>query len=200
LVMKPLARIAVLNPQVAAALATYQQASPDQQLSWIKSYSGALKKASDDNGKVILPAGDYGPVATLMNGMLDLARAGLLEGALDSSSLLPYDLNNTKSLLFLEGPIENRVAQHLNELGSQWGMTNEMGPYPGAWWLWPYAFLYQIPGIANSPNADLITGLIMAVAFLLLIFLPVIPGLNRIPYLIPVYRLIWRDWYRRSKG
>ena len=75
-----------------------------------------------------------------------------------------------------------------------------MGPYPGAWWLWPYAFLYQLPGIANSPNADLITGLIMAAAFFILVFLPVIPGLNRIPYLIPVYRLIWRDWYRRSKG
>jgi len=200
LVMQPLARIAVLDPQVAAALATYQQASPAQQQRWIKSYAGALKKATDDNGKVILPAGDYGPVATLMNGMLDLARAGLLEGALDSSSLLPYDLNNTRSILFLEGPIENRVAHHLNELGNQWGMTNESGPYPGAWWLWPYAFLYQIPGIANSPNADLIAGLIMAVAFFLLIFLPVIPGLNRIPYLIPVYRLIWRDWYRRSKG
>ena len=200
LMMKPLERIAVLNPEVAAALATYQHASLDQQQSWIKSYSAALKKATDDNGKVVLAQGDYGPVATLMNGMLKLARAGLLEGALDSSALLPYDLNNTKSILFLEGPIENRVARHLNELGSQWGMTNEMGPYPGAWWLWPYALLYQIPGIANSPNADLIAGLIMAAAFLILVFVPVIPGLNRIPYRIPIYRLIWRDWYRRSKG
>ena len=200
LAMKPLERIAVLNPEVATALATYQQASSDQQQSWIKSYSGALKKATDDNAKVILAQGDYGPVATLMNGMLNLARAGLLEGALDSSSLLPYNLNNTKSLLFLEGHIETRVARHLDELGNQWGMTNETGPYPGAWWLWPYAFLYQIPGIANSPNADLIAGLIVAAAFLILVFLPVLPGLNRIPYLIPVYRLIWRDWYRRPKG
>ena len=199
LAMKPLERIAVLNPEVATALAAYRQASPDQQQNWIKNYAVALKNATGDNGKVILAQGDYGPVASLMNGMLMLARAGLLEGALDSNALLPYDLNNTKSLLFLEGPIENRVAQHLNELGSQWGMTNEMGHYPGAWWLWPYAFLYQLPGIANSPNADLITGLIMAAAFFILIFLPVIPGLNRIPYLIPVYRLIWRDWYRRSK-
>ena len=200
LVMGPLERIAVLDPAVATALAIYTHAPPDQQQSWIRSYSGALRNATDDNGKVMLPQGDYGPVATLMNGMLNLARAGLLEAALDSSSLLPYDLNNTRSLLFLEGPIENKVARHLNELGTQWGMTNEMGPYPGAWWLWSYAFLYQIPGIANSPSADLIAGLIMATAFLMLIFLPVIPGLNRIPYRIPVYRLIWRDWYRRFDG
>lgn len=39
----------------------------------------------------------------------------------------------------------------------------------------------------------------MAAAFLILVFLPVIPGLNRIPYLTQVYRLIWLDWYRRSK-
>lgn len=200
LVMKPLERIAVLNPTVKAALLTYKQASPDQQQNWIKSYSDALKKATDENGTVTFPQGDYGPVATLMNGMLNLARAGLLEGALDSNSRLPYNLNNTKSLLYLQGTIENRVANHLDELGNQWGMTNEMGPYPGAWWLWPYAFLYQIPAIASSPNGDLIAGLIMGVVFLILIFLPVIPGLNRIPYLIPVYRLIWRDWYRRSEG
>lgn len=199
LVMKPLERIAVLNPEVATALATYEQAASDQQQIWIKSYAVALKKATADNAKVILAPGDYGPVAPLMNGMLNLARAGLLEGALDSSSLLPYNLDNTKSLLFLEGPIENRAARHLDELGNQWGMTNETGPYPGAWWLWPYALLYQVPGIATSPNADLIAGLIVAAAFLVLIFLPVIPGLKRIPYLIPVYRLIWRDWYRRPK-
>jgi len=200
LVIKPLERIAVINPQVATALAAYRQAPPDRQQSWIKSYSDALKKATAEDGQVTMPAGDYGPVPTLMNGMLNLARAGLLEGALDSNSRLPYNLNNTKSLLYLQGTIENRVADHLDELGNQWGMTNEMGNYPGAWWLWPYAFLYQIPSIASSPNGDLIAGLIMGLFFLILIFLPVIPGLNRIPYLIPLYRLIWRDWYRRSQG
>ena len=48
-------------------------------------------------------------------------------------------------------------------------------PYSGASWVWSYAFL-------------------------ILSFLPVILGLNRIPYQIPVYRLIWRDWYRRFDG
>ena len=46
--------------------------------------------------------------------------------------------------------------------------------------------LAALLGIANSPNADLIAGLIAAAAFLILIFLPAIPGLNRIPHLIPV--------------
>jgi hypothetical protein len=76
-------------------------------------------------------------------------------------------------------------------------MVHSEGPYPGAWWLWPYAFLYQIPAIGNSPNGDLIAGMITFAFTLVLIFLPVIPGLNRIPYYVPVYKVIWRDWYRK---
>lgn len=199
LALKPLQRIGMLNPEVAKALDAFTQASDEQQKAWTKDYSDALDKASAADGKLVLPAGDYGPVPTLMDGMLNLARAGLLEGALDSSASLPYSLNNTKSLLFLQGDIENTIAGHLNQQGGQWGMSNEMGPYPGAWWMWPYAFLYQIPVIANSANADLIAGLIMGFVFLILLFLPVIPILNRIPRWIPVYRLIWRDWYDRQR-
>lgn len=200
LAFAPLQREAVINPQIAKALDDFKQASADQQKSWAKNYTDALDKASVDNGEVTLPSGDYGPVPVLAEGMLKLARAGLLEGALDSSSFLPYNLDNTKSLLYLQGDIENAVAEHLDQQGSQWGMSNEMGPYPGAWWMWPYAFLYQIGPIANSPNADLIAGLIMLAIFVILFFLPVIPGLNRIPLWIPIYRLIWRDWYRRQDG
>jgi hypothetical protein len=28
--------------------------------------------------------------------------------------------------------------------------------------------------------------------------MPFIPGLNRLPHWLKVYRLIWRDWYQRS--
>ena len=43
-------------------------------------------------------------------------------------------------------------------------------------------------------SAIFMTGL----ATLLLLAIPFIPGLRDIPRWIPVHRLIWRDWNRRS--
>jgi hypothetical protein len=51
----------------------------------------------------------------------------------------------------------------------------------------------------SSPNADLLAGVIMTVIFLIMLCLPFIPILNRLPKWLGVYRLIWRDWYR-SRG
>ncbi len=48
-----------------------------------------------------------------------------------------------KPLLFLsEEALPNR-AEQLNLLGSQWGMMNETGAYPGQAWLWLYTFWYS---------------------------------------------------------
>jgi len=197
-VLKPLQKLAVMEPQLATAMSTYDAASDSQRSAWTKSYVSALDKAQVSGNSVVVPAGDYGPVETMLNAMLVAGRAGILEGVLDSSNAqLPYDLVNNNSILFLQGDILDKIAGHLDQQGGQWGMAHEMGPYPGAWWMWPYAFLYQIQPLADSPNADLIAGLIMALVFFLLFFLPVIPGLNRIPHAIGIYRLIWRDWYRR---
>ncbi len=200
LVMAPLKQIGMLNPAVEASLKDYDQTSAAQQKTWIKNYTAALKAARAEQGGVVLPAGQYGPVAPLMEAMLNLARAGLLDAALTENAnpaLAPYNTSYTRSLLYLGGPIMDKVADHFDEQGGQWGMLHMAGPYPGAWWLMPYAFLYQIPAIGNSPNADLIAGMIIFAFTLVLIFLPFIPGLNRIPYALPVYKIIWRDWYRK---
>lgn len=200
LVMEPLEQIGMLNPSVAASLKDYQQAPAAQQTAWIEGYSSALKTARIDQGRVVLPPGEHGPVAPLMEAMLNLARAGLLDGALTQNTdpeLAPYNTSYLRGLLYLGGPIMDKLADHFDEQGGQWGMVHTAGPYPGAWWLWPYAFLYQIPAIANSPNADLIAGMIIFAFTLVLVFLPIIPGLNQIPYIVPVYKIIWRDWYRK---
>lgn len=200
LVMKPLKQIGMLNPAVATALKNYKEAPATQQEKWVGNYSAALKKAGVDKGQITLSPGDYGPVAPLMDAMLQFARAGLLEGALiqgTNPALAPYNADYTRAILYLGGPIMDQVADHFDEQGGEWGMSHAAGPYPGAWWLWPYTFLYQIPVIGNSPNADLIAGMIMGVIAFLLIFLPIIPGLNKLPYIIPVYKIIWRDWYKK---
>jgi hypothetical protein len=199
-VLKPLERVAVLNKDTATALATYKSATADQQNTWVSNYQTALEKASIVNGQVQISAGDYGPVSNMMDSMLALGKAGLLEGALQSNERLPYTTDFTNSLLFFQDDVYASVAEHLDMTGAQWGIVHETGNYPEAWWLWPYALFYHIPPMASSPNGDLQVGLIMIVIFLILLFLPFIPGLNRIPKGIKIYRIIWRDWYKDGKS
>ena len=133
-----------------------------------------------------------------MNGMLALGQAGLLEGALQNSAHLPYSSNFTPSLLYFQDDVYAGAADTLDLTGAQWGVIHETGNYPGAWWLWPYAFFYHIPPMSSSSNADIQVGAIILVLFLVLILLPFIPGLNRIPNGLKIYRLIWWDCYHRK--
>jgi hypothetical protein len=194
-VIKPLERVAVLNAEAGAALNAYESASSDQQTTWTTNFLAALDNATLVNDRVQIPAGDYGPVSTMMDAMLALGRAGLLEGALNVNTQTPYVSDFTNSLLFFQDDVYPDVADKLDLTSAQWGIVHETGNYPGAWWVWPYAIFYHIPPMSTSPNGDLEVGAIMIVLFLILLFLPFIPGLNRIPRGIRVYRWIWRDWY-----
>jgi hypothetical protein len=200
LVLAPLEKVAVLNKDVAAALTVWKAASEDQQKAWTKAYSDALDKAEEANGQVKVAAGQYGPVPVMMLGMLDLGRAGLLEGALTSNERLPYTLDNTKAMLFFQEGPDSDFAQSVDMLGEQWGITHEVGNLPGPWWLWPYAIWYQFPVLKESSNADAIVGSLMVLFFLLLLFAPFIPVLKHLPKWIPLYRIIWRDWYEKQEG
>jgi hypothetical protein len=198
-VLKPLSRASVLNKDISSALQTYQSATADQQQAWLKAYLAALDQATVHEGHVQLPAGEFGPVTVLMNGMLELGRAGLLEGALESGSQNPFTLDFTRSLLYFQDDVDHSVAATLDMLGEQWGVSHETGRYPGAWWLWPYTFLYQIPPMSTSDNGDLQVGVIMSVLFLFLLFVPFIPPVNRIPRWLGFYKIIWRDWYQSGR-
>jgi hypothetical protein len=79
-------------------------------------------------------------------------------------------------------------------------MMNETGNYPGQAWLWLYTFWYQIPPFTGAwaDNADVIIWTLMIVLSLLLVLLPFIPGLRSIPRWVPLYRVIWRDYYRNA--
>jgi hypothetical protein len=107
-----------------------------------------------------------------------------------------YNTNYTKPLLFIaSGSYLSNLAgaQHLQ--GTQWGMMNETGNYPGQAWLWLYTMWYQVPPMKTSSNADLEVWAIMMVLTVALIFLPFIPILRSIPRWSRVYRLIWRQHY-----
>jgi hypothetical protein len=186
------------QPTLQAAINAYESASPDQQAKWTTAYENGLAKANAtaDNTGISVPAGNYGPLPTMMAGLLGFAQSGGLDGALLTSKQF-YQTDYTKPLLFMAdgGVLSNRAqAEHL--LGGQWGMMNETGSYPGQVWLWLYTFWYQIKPFSTSANADILVMAIMGVLSLMLILTPFIPGIRDIPRWIPIYKLIWRDHYR----
>lgn len=66
-----------------AAVSAYWSASDAQQAKWTIAYENALAKASSNpDGTITVPAGGYGPLPTIMSGLLNFAQAGGLDGAL----------------------------------------------------------------------------------------------------------------------
>ena len=195
-VLGPLAQQTPNDPALARALAQYQSASPSQQKAWTDAYTKALDQVSFTGGKPALPAGDYGPVPTMLSDLLGQARSGGLDGALLATKQF-YQTDYTNPLLLLGdgGLLANRAeAEHL--LGGQWGMMNETGSYPGQVWLWLYTFWYQIKPFSTSANADVLVMAVMGALSLALVLIPFIPGVRDIPRWIPIYKLIWRNHYR----
>jgi hypothetical protein len=194
-VLRPLGFAAVGDPTLTRALQTYEAASPDQQQTWLASYTSALGKATVANGEVSVTAGDYGPVPNLMASLLGIARTGGLDGLLLSSGNL-YQTDFTRPLLFMgDGEYLSGLAADQHLTGDQWGMMNETGSYPGQTWLWLFTFWYQIPPFTTASNTDLVVILLMIVLTTLLALVPFIPGLRDIPRWVPVHRLIWRRYY-----
>jgi hypothetical protein len=188
------------NAALVQALKAYEAAPSAQQKAWTDAYTKGLDSAKFPSGIPQLPSGNYGPVAPMMSSLAGLAATGGLDGALLTSKQF-YETNYTKPLLFLSGGsyFESRAeAQHL--LGTQWGMMNETGSYPGQVWLWLYTFWYQIAPFNTSDNADAQIWALMMLLSLAFICIPVIPGLRSLPRHLGVHRLIWRDHYRRVEG
>jgi len=199
-VLTPLAQVAESNPGLQAALTRFNTATAAQQATWETNYGKALAKGQQTGtGRFTVPQADDGPLPTMFSSLLAMGDSGALDASLTSSPNF-YGTDYTKPLLFLaDGSfLANRAdAQHLS--GDQWGMMNETGSYPGQAWLWLYTMWYQVAPFNTSwsANADALVWLTMAILTLLLLLVPFIPGLRDIPRLVPVYRLIWRDHYRR---
>ena len=187
------------QPALQQAISIYQAAPAKTQSGWTTAYEGALGKATvTASGSISVKPGSYGPVPSMMGALLTFAQSGGLDGALLTSKQF-FQTDYTKPLLFMAdgGVLANRaVAQHLD--GSQWGMMNETGSYPGQTWLWLYTFWYQIKPFSTSDNADILVMAVMGALTLALILIPFIPGVRDIPRRVPIYKLIWREHYRSA--
>ncbi len=194
-VLDPLAIAAQSDPQVAATLLTFTRAGAKQQATWEGAYTTALGKVTETSGHVVVAKGNYGPLPTMMDHLLTLGTSGALDGLLLRSGGF-YQNDFTKPLLFLsEDALPTKAAQ-FNLLGSQWGVMNETGNYPGQAWLWLYTFWYQVPPYNTSTNADALVLLTMGVLTAILVLFPFLPYVNRLPYYLGIHRLIWREYYR----
>jgi cytochrome b/b6/petB-like protein len=183
------------DAQLGSALAAWGAAGADGQTTWATNYDTALQKAPG-NDPARVAAGDYGPVPIMLGRLLNLARSGGLDGALLAQGRF-YQTDYTKPLLFIaDGTYLQSLAADQGLLGSQWGMMNETGRYPGQAWLWLYTFWYQVKPFSTSGNGDALVWAVMMLLTLGLIFVPLIPGVRSIPRWIPVHRLIWRSYYR----
>ena len=180
------------------AVKVWEAATPAEQSKWANDYADALGKAEEAT-EVADPNNLYGPVPTIVTSLLNMAKGGALDGALTTSdSTLPT--NFTKPLLFLadsEGYFAAKAEeQHLE--GEQWGVMNETGSWPGQSWLWLFSFWYQVEPFKSSENADTIVMLLMGLMTLLLALVPVLPIIRKLPYKIPIHKLIWKDWYSKK--
>ena len=203
------------DPTLTAALNEYKAAPEQQKKAWAEAYAKPLEEtatAEEEGTKppgtvtvnesagtvAVKPSGDAGPVPVMMERLIGLAKSGGVDGSLLTSSQF-FQTDYTKPLLFMAdgGLLEKRAeADHL--LGDQWGMMNETGSYPGQAWLWLYALWYQVEPFKASENADILVMMIMGVLSRAFILIPFIPVVNRLPRWIPIYKLIWREHYRRQ--
>jgi hypothetical protein len=198
-VLGPLSIPAHTDPTLAQALLRYERAPAATRLAWANAYAKAV-----DRGVGIghnLTPGNYGPLPTMMAAYVQMAQSGGLDAALTSTGSRFYQSNFTKALLFLaDGSYLESLAHKQNLLGSQWGMMNETGNFPGQAWLWLYTFWYQIPPFSTSDNADAQIWGLMGILSLAFVLIPFIPGVRSIPKWIPLYKLIWRDYYRKARA
>lgn len=193
-VLSPLSKVAPGNPQLSKALNEYNNASTSQQQAWANAYATAVTNVSFKGNTPIVPKADDGPVPVMVANELSMAQSGAIDTDLLAQQPF-YGTDYSKPLLFIEdGSYFSSIAESEHLLGSQWGVMNETGSFPGQPWMWLYTLWYQVPSFSTSANVDLIAIYLTGLGTLLLLLVPFIPGLRDIPRLIPIHRLIWRQW------
>ena len=218
-VLAPVSQLAApSNPAVAAAIRQYKaaggnlapgasadQIASSQQTTWLNNYAKAL---SANNAKftptsITVAAGNYGPVPAIIKAELAIAHNGSLDGYFQGSQQQLSTNTTNATMFYSDGSLWGNIAEAQGVGGDQWGVMNELWNFPGQVWLWLYAGMYQVPvmNAANNSNLDLDVGLLMVLlGFLLPMFAPWIPVINRIPRWIPLYKIIYRQYYRGANG
>lgn len=189
------------TPPLTEALNSYAAATAATRTNWETAYNKPIADLPLSAQLPALSSPAMGPVPTLMSALLAMTSSGALDADLASHAGF-YNSDYTSSLLFLgdsataqDNSYWNQIvtAEHLQ--GSQWGVMNETGSWPGQPWLWLYTMWYQVAPMNSSGNVDVLVLAIMVILSLTLLAVPFIPGLRSIPRRLPLHRIIWRRYY-----
>jgi hypothetical protein len=93
------------------------------------------------------------------------------------------------------GVLEDQASK-LRMMTEQWGMMREEERgRPGAWWLAPIGVLNHTV-LAKDENGDRDGAIILGILVLILLAVPFIPGVNRLPALLRLYK----PFQRKPRG
>ena len=226
LVKTPLGTVPDPTGRVAAALRTWQDASADQQTTWSDAYTEALGAAHLTTGYDVPAGGYGPISTIMRAQYEYAVSGGLDTAFLASRGGQPWYSNDTTLQLLYMGDsgeggdadtcisagdplpavdgcwfynqaVANTAPRYAGYLqGGTWGVVNEVGNWPGAWWLWPYSQFYQWGPGTTLDWGDLYAMMAVGAFSLVFLFIPWIPGLRDIPKVTRVYRIMWADYYR----
>jgi hypothetical protein len=189
----------LLGSSVQSAVATYRAAGADKANAWADAYDKALAKITPDAGtstdiqspdytKVGALQGDFGPVPTLVQADLTLARDGHLEHFLNSQD--PGHSFHMSVIWLYDHPAMLNTASANGLTDDQYGIVKERGFGAGPWYL-------ILPNVIHVKFWHGATGgpfvawnLFFAVFFMF--GLTLIPGLRDLPRRLGLYRLVYR--------
>lgn len=196
----------LLHPHdvVGAAVTQYNQAPATQQAAWATNYHKALDgitpmsgqgemgsmeaTRSPDYTKIDMLKGDFGPVPTIVKADLELAQAGYLDQYL--AGISPGHSLHLVNICLYDHPkmINDATANGLTD--DQWGMVKERGFSVGPWYLLIPAVIHvKLPGGATGSGFALWN---LVFALVVILGLPVIPGVRDLPRRLRLYRLVYR--------
>ena len=187
---------------VASAVATYDSASSVQRRDWATTYHHSLDglvppmspsaamgaTTSPDYMKIASLRGAFGPIPTLVEADLLLARNGYLETYLQDVD--PGHSFHLVNIWLYDHPELLNTAVRLGLTDDQWGMVKERGFAVGPWYLFLPAVIHiYFPGGSTG------TGFVLwnlALALILLFAVPLLPGAGNLPQRLKLYRFIYR--------
>jgi len=144
---------------------------------------------ASDNAKTPLPKGN--PAIAVVDSLTTMATSGLYEAALRNNNGAGYEMTYVLRFLADTG-IPDDTATSLKMTTDQYGMVREEAGSipPGAWWLAPIGLLNHTV-LVGDDNGDRDAAVIIGTSLLLLLALPFIPFVNRLPEILRIHKLIW---------